>query len=142
MASIRKFKEWVNPFLRRISPFLFKELLLFMKIYHFFYRGNKKKELVSLRTQMRVGIKHLYNVYSNPKRTIWTTMFVPSEILFAMGLYPFCLEIGAALFAGLGQSSKGLKRLNLMAFQQTSVLSTDQQLGMRSGTYFPPIYFR
>jgi len=105
MASIRKFKEWVNPFLRRISPFLFKELLLFMKIYHFFYRGNKKKELVSLRTQMRVGIKHLYNVYSNPKRTIWTTMFVPSEILFAMGLYPFCLEIGAALFAGLGQSS-------------------------------------
>ena len=108
MASIRKFKEWVNPFLRRISPFLFKELLLFMKIYHFFYRGNKKKELVSLRTQMRVGIKHLYNVYSNPKRTIWTTMFVPSEILFAMGLYPFCLEIGAALFAGLGQSSKGL----------------------------------
>jgi benzoyl-CoA reductase/2-hydroxyglutaryl-CoA dehydratase subunit BcrC/BadD/HgdB len=35
-------------------------------------------------------------------------MFVPSEILFAMGLYPFCLEIGAALFAGIGQSSKGL----------------------------------
>ncbi|HHT9110868.1 MAG TPA: 2-hydroxyacyl-CoA dehydratase subunit D [Candidatus Brocadiaceae bacterium] len=35
-------------------------------------------------------------------------MFVPSEILFAMGLYPFCLEIGAALFAGLGQSSRGL----------------------------------
>ncbi|MEK6558972.1 MAG: 2-hydroxyacyl-CoA dehydratase family protein, partial [Planctomycetota bacterium] len=108
MTSIRKFKEWVNPFLRRISPFLFKELLLFMKIYHFFYRGNKRKELVSLRVQLRVGIKHLYNVYSNPRRTIWTTMFVPSEILFAMGLYPFCLEIGAALFAGLGQSSKGL----------------------------------
>lgn len=35
-------------------------------------------------------------------------MFVPSEILFAMGLYPFCLEIGAALFAGLGQSTLGL----------------------------------
>lgn len=35
-------------------------------------------------------------------------MFVPSEILFAMGLYPFCLEIGAALFAGIGQSSQGL----------------------------------
>lgn len=35
-------------------------------------------------------------------------MFVPSEILFAMGLYPFCLEIGAALFAGIGQSSLGL----------------------------------
>ena len=79
-----------------------------MRIYHFFSRGNKKKELVSLRVQERVGVRHLYNVYANPKRTIWTTMFVPSEILFAMGLYPFCLEIGAALFAGLGQSSKGL----------------------------------
>jgi benzoyl-CoA reductase/2-hydroxyglutaryl-CoA dehydratase subunit BcrC/BadD/HgdB len=35
-------------------------------------------------------------------------MFVPSEILFAMGLNPFCLEIGAALFAGFGQSARGL----------------------------------
>lgn len=108
MLSIRKFKEWTNPFLVRISPILFRQLLLFMKIYHFFYRGNKKKELVSLRVQLRVGIKHLYRVYSNPRRTVWTTMFVPSEILFPMGLYPFCLEIGAALFAGLGQSPKGL----------------------------------
>src|SRR3989304_4977782 len=108
MISIRKFKEWADPFLRRLSPILFRELLRFMRIYHFFCRGNKKKELVSLRVQERVGVRHLYNVYANPKRTIWTTMFVPSEILFAMGLYPFCLEIGAALFAGLGQSSKGL----------------------------------
>ena len=108
MISIRKCKEWAEPFLRRISPILFRELLRFMRIYHFFCRGNKKKELVSLRVQERVGVRHLYNVYANPKRTIWTTMFVPSEILFAMGLYPFCLEIGAALFAGLGQSSKGL----------------------------------
>lgn len=108
MISIRKIKDWGEPFLRRMYPVFFGKLLLFMKIYHFFFRGNKKKELVSLRLQVRVGVKHLYSTFTHPKQTIWTTMFVPSEILFAMGLYPFCLEIGAALFAGLGQSSKGL----------------------------------
>lgn len=108
MASIRKFKEWTEPFLRRISPILFRELLRFLKIYYFFCRGNKKKELVSLHVQTRVGVKHLYNAFAHPKRTVWTTMFVPSEILFPMGLYPFCPEIGAALLAGLGQSSRGL----------------------------------
>lgn len=108
MTSIRKYKEWLIPLRRRFSPMLFRELLRFLRVYSFFFRGNKKKELVSLRVQTRVGVKHLYKVYANPKRTVWTTMFVPSEMLFAMGLYPFCLEIGAALFAGLGQSSKGL----------------------------------
>ncbi len=108
MISIRKFKAWTEPFLRRISPVLWRELLRFMKVYYFFFRGNKKKEIVSLRLQTRLGVKHLYNTFAHPRRTIWTTMFVPSEILFAMGLYPFCLEIGAALFAGMGQSSQGL----------------------------------
>lgn len=108
MISIRKFKAWTEPFLRRISPVLWRELLRFMKVYYFFFRGNKKKEIVSLCLQTRLGVKHLYNTFAHPRRTIWTTMFVPSEILFAMGLYPFCLEIGAALFAGLGQSSQGL----------------------------------
>lgn len=108
MIAIRTIKAWAKRTLQRISPFLFKELLRFLRVYHFFFRGNKKKELISLRVQTRVGVKHLYNTYAHPKRTIWTTMFVPSEILFAMGLYPFCLEIGAALFANLGQSSYGL----------------------------------
>ncbi len=108
MISIRKWKEWTEPFLRRISPFLFKELLLFLRVYYFFCRGNKKKKLVSLHVQSRMGVKHLYQTFTHPRQTIWTTMFVPSEILFALGLYPFCLEIGAALFAGIGQSSRGL----------------------------------
>ncbi|MFN3532990.1 MAG: 2-hydroxyacyl-CoA dehydratase subunit D [Candidatus Brocadia sp.] len=98
----------MEPLLRRISPVFFRELLRFLRIYYFFSRGNKKKELVSLRVQTRVGVRHLYNAFAYPKRTVWTTMFVPSEILFSMGLYPFCLEIGAALFAGMGQSSRGL----------------------------------
>lgn len=108
MISNRTIKAWAKRTLMRFAPFLFKELLRFMRLYYFFFRGNKKKELVSLRVQSRVGVIHLFNTYSHPKLTIWTTMFVPSEILFAMGLYPFCLEIGAALFANLGQSSLGL----------------------------------
>lgn len=108
MISKRTIKAWAKRLLMRFAPFLFKELLRFIRLYYFFFRGNKKKELVSLRVQSRVGVIHLFDTYSHPKLTIWTTMFVPSEILFAMGLYPFCLEIGAALFANLGQSSLGL----------------------------------
>ena len=108
MISNRTIKAWAKRSLMRFAPFLFKELLRFVRLYYFFFRGNKKKELVSLRVQSRVGVIHLFDTYSHPKLTIWTTMFVPSEILFAMGLYPFCLEIGAALFANLGQSSLGL----------------------------------
>jgi benzoyl-CoA reductase/2-hydroxyglutaryl-CoA dehydratase subunit BcrC/BadD/HgdB len=108
MLATQKFKLWGERFLCRVSPILLRKFLLILRIYHFVYRGNRKKEIVSLQTQTRVGVRHLYKVYSNPKRTVWTTMFVPSEILFAMGLYPFCIEIGAALFAGIGQSSRGL----------------------------------
>ncbi|MCF6157033.1 MAG: 2-hydroxyacyl-CoA dehydratase [wastewater metagenome] len=109
MLLNHKFKIWKKRILRRTSPLFIRELLRFMRIYAFFFRSDdREKGLTSLHVQTRVGIKHLYNVYANPKRTIWTTMFVPSEILFAMGLYPFCLEIGAALFAGTGQSSNGL----------------------------------
>jgi len=105
---IQNIKAKILSFLQKKSPLLIKEILRIYKIYLFFFRGNEKKELVSLLTQSRVGAQHLFKAYSHPKRTVWTTMFVPSEILFAMGLYPFCLEIGAALFAGVGQSSKGL----------------------------------
>ena len=108
MISIRKFREWAEPFLRRISPILFRELLRFMRIYHFFCRGNKKKGIGFTTCAGACRRKAFIQRLCQPQRTIWTTMFVPSEILFAMGLYPFCLEIGAALFAGLGQSSKGL----------------------------------
>ncbi|OHB86430.1 MAG: hypothetical protein A3J73_00315 [Planctomycetes bacterium RIFCSPHIGHO2_02_FULL_38_41] len=108
MTSANKLKEWMSPFLKRSFPRLFKNILLFSKIYQIFFRGSKDKEWDSFHVQTRVGTKHLYNVYAHPDRTIWTTMFVPSEILFAMGLNPFCLEIGAALFAGFGQSARGL----------------------------------
>ncbi len=108
MLSNQKFKIWKDRFIRYVSPLFMREMLRFLRIYYFFYRNNNEKELSSLHVQTYVGVKHLYKVYANPKRTIWTTMFVPSEILFAMGLYPFCLEIGSALFAGIGQSSRGL----------------------------------
>lgn len=110
MLSNQKFKIWIDRFLRRISPIFLREFLRSLRIYHLFRCGKKEREdeMVSLSVQTRVGVIHLFNAYANPKRTIWTTMFVPSEILFAMGLYPFCLEIGSALFAGIGQSSRGL----------------------------------
>ncbi|MCF6150118.1 MAG: 2-hydroxyacyl-CoA dehydratase [Candidatus Kuenenia sp.] len=108
MSLFQKLKEWASRLIQRNSQLFFREVLRFYKIYLFFFRKSKNTELRSLLVQKRVGVKHLFNTYSHPNRTVWTTMFVPSEILFAMGLYPFCLEIGAALFAGLGQSTLGL----------------------------------
>ncbi|MDR4508676.1 MAG: 2-hydroxyacyl-CoA dehydratase family protein [Candidatus Brocadiaceae bacterium] len=108
MFSIQKFKAWLASFFYRNAPSLIRIILRFYTFYCFFCRGRKQNGWVSFQVQTRVGAQHLYSTYAHPKQTIWTTMFVPSEILFAMGLYPFCLEIGAALFAGIGQSSLGL----------------------------------
>lgn len=108
MSLILKLKEWATSLMQRHSQLLIREGLRLYKIYLFFFRNKKIDGFRSLQVQIHVGVKHLFNVYAHPDRTIWTTMFVPAEILFAMGLYPFCLEIGAALFAGIGQSSRGL----------------------------------
>ncbi len=71
--------------------------------------GNRiSKEIDSLNFLWKEGYRFFHEAYANEHRVVWTSMFVPSEILFSLDLIPFSLEVSAALFAGVGQSPKGL----------------------------------
>ncbi|MFO0793302.1 MAG: 2-hydroxyacyl-CoA dehydratase family protein [Candidatus Brocadiaceae bacterium] len=48
MASNRRFKELYNKLMRRFSPFMFKELLRFLKISQLFYCSDKRDGLAPL----------------------------------------------------------------------------------------------
>ncbi|MBI4554073.1 MAG: 2-hydroxyacyl-CoA dehydratase [Planctomycetes bacterium] len=74
-----------------------------------YFMGNRtSKEIDSLNFLRKEGYKFFHEAYANEHRVVWTSLFVPSEILFALGLIPLSLEVIAALFAGAGQSPKGL----------------------------------
>ncbi|MFN3466140.1 MAG: 2-hydroxyacyl-CoA dehydratase subunit D [Candidatus Brocadiales bacterium] len=74
-----------------------------------YFIGNRiSKEIDSLNFLWKEGYRFFHEAYANEHRVVWTSMFVPSEILFSLGLIPFSLEVSAALFAGVGQSSRGL----------------------------------
>lgn len=74
----------------------------------YFVGSRISREVDSLNFLWKEGYKFFYEAYAHEQRVVWTSLFVPSEILFALGLIPFTLEVSAALFAGVGQSSKGL----------------------------------
>ncbi|MEE9200960.1 MAG: 2-hydroxyacyl-CoA dehydratase family protein [Candidatus Brocadiales bacterium] len=75
---------------------------------HYFENGKNSNGLDSLTFLRKESYKYFYQLYSNEDRVIWTSLFAPSEIIFGLGLLPFSLEVGAALFACGGQSARGL----------------------------------
>ncbi|MFQ5956419.1 MAG: 2-hydroxyacyl-CoA dehydratase subunit D [Candidatus Brocadiales bacterium] len=71
--------------------------------------GNRiSKEVEALNFLWREGYRYFHQTYKHENRVVWTSLFVPSELLFGMGLLPFSLEVSAALFAGVGKSAQGL----------------------------------
>ena len=85
--------------------FLLKQLCRFG---HLFIKDRTNNGMESLAFLTEEGYKYFYQTYKNEDRVVWTSLFVPSEILFGMGLLPFSLEVGAALSACGGHSSRGL----------------------------------
>lgn len=84
---------------------------LLSQLCHFgpYFVGNKiSNDVDTLNFLRREGYKYFHQAYANEGRVVWTSLFIPSELLFAMGLIPFSLEVVAALFAGLGITPKGL----------------------------------
>ncbi|MBI2559672.1 MAG: 2-hydroxyacyl-CoA dehydratase [Planctomycetes bacterium] len=101
-----KYKEQLKERLtRRFAPLFLRECIRFISI---FSRNDANAELDALGYLKRAGAGHLFDTYNKKSSTVWTTLFVPSELLFAMGLVPLSVEIAAALFAGLGWSTPAL----------------------------------
>lgn len=92
--------------IRRFTPLAFRELLRFFYFKDFFTKSDGDFSALDFST--RTVLKKLLDSYRFPQRTVWITLFVPSELLYAMGLNSFCLEVSASLFSKIGQSQNAL----------------------------------
>ena len=111
MVNIKSAKK---KFARKLTPILAKELFRFLNIYtKVTGKGIGKEDIEAFHILSKGVIELFSNSYKHG--SIWTTLFVPSEIIFAMKLYPFSLEIAAALCSKFGQGSNALAEADLSA---------------------------
>ncbi|MBO1223675.1 MAG: 2-hydroxyacyl-CoA dehydratase [Candidatus Scalindua sediminis] len=111
MLNIKRTKK---KFVRKLTPYLLKELFRFLNIYSKVTgKGIGKESIESFHILSKSVVELFHHTYKYG--SIWTTLFVPSEIIFAMKLYPFSLEVAAALCSKFGQSSHSLAEADLSA---------------------------
>ena len=76
-------------------------------------RTYKPHQRVSLNFTLELA-ERLFTDRSRP--VVWSSFFFPSELIWALGLVPFCPEMGAAVGAGLGLSSIGLEQSEALGY--------------------------
>ncbi len=103
---LKKYKEQIKDRLvRRFAPLVIREGARFCS---YFSKDDSDEKLSALGYMQRAGAGHVFDAYNKKNSTVLTTLFVPSELLFAMGLVPLSVEIIAALFAGTEASISAL----------------------------------
>lgn len=111
MLNIKRVKKKVA---RKLTPYFLKELFRCLNIYtKITGKGIDNSDLKAFSDLSKQVIELFYHSYKNG--SIWTTLFVPSEIIFAMKLHPFSLEIAAALCTKFGQSTHAFAEADLAA---------------------------
>ncbi|MFQ5862670.1 MAG: 2-hydroxyacyl-CoA dehydratase subunit D [Candidatus Brocadiales bacterium] len=118
----------------RVARFLLRQLC---RIGPLLVGNSISKEVESLNFLWREGYKHFHQTYKHESKVVWTSLFVPSEIFFGMGLLPFSLEVGAALFAGVGQSPKSLMEADAEGVPIDVCSFHRSALGFAFKGYFP-----
>lgn len=137
MSNIKRTKK---KFVRKFTPYFAKELFRFLNLYiKITGKSIDKRSSEAFRALSNYVIE-LFIMHTK-KGSIWTTLFVPSEIIFAMKLYPFSLEIAAALNTKFGRASYALAEADLAAIP-TDVCSFHRAaLGNAfMGVYPPPMF--
>ena len=134
MPDIKKIKKKLA---RKFSPHILREILRFLNLYiKITGKGIDKTETGAMEELTKCVIEHYYHAYRDG--AIWTTLFVPSEIIFAMGLHSFSVEVMAALFAKFGRGAQGLAEADVTAIP-TDVCSFHRSaLGLASSGVYPP----
>ncbi len=92
--GVKTSESWTSLVLKRAYPWAIKELLWLGR---FLLKDYPSKELPALNYLRRIGLEYLYKSYS--RGTVWTTIFIPPELLYPFDLTPFCMEVVAAIFA-------------------------------------------
>ncbi len=102
-----EWNEVINKYIpHKFAPSILREILRIFYIKECFISSDF--ELPSLNFSRKIVLRDLVNAYRFPKKTIRMTLFVPGEIIYAMNLYPFCLEIGSSLFSKVGLTQSAL----------------------------------
>lgn len=78
------------------------------------------EEFKSLRHAATLAYKTVYRAFRQPSRTVWTSIFTPSEIFHAMGLIPLCLEYIAAAAAAIGLAPRILSEAESLGLSATA----------------------
>ncbi|MFQ5956678.1 MAG: 2-hydroxyacyl-CoA dehydratase [Candidatus Brocadiales bacterium] len=102
-STTRLIDSYKTALVRRVSPWALKQ---FLWVLPFFVKDDPTKELEALNFVRRAALRYLYKAYSG--YTVWTTIFIPSELLYAMGVTPFPLEVIAAIYTSFGLAPKSL----------------------------------
>ncbi|MCP5003423.1 MAG: 2-hydroxyacyl-CoA dehydratase [Planctomycetes bacterium] len=135
--SIKKVK---NDLTRKFTPFFLREFLRILTIYSkITVKGLDNHHIDAFKYLSKYVVEHHFQAYKHG--SIWTTLFVPSEILYAMKLPSFSLEIAAALCARYGKSAKGFAEADLYAIP-TDVCSFHRAaIGHAFTGFYPPARF-
>ncbi|MFQ6057583.1 MAG: 2-hydroxyacyl-CoA dehydratase subunit D [Anaerolineae bacterium] len=72
------------------------------------------------------------------RRVVWTNVFVPSELIWGLGLVPFYHEIASALGAGRGLSPLGLERAAQACYPCDLCTVHRNAAGLALAGFFPP----
>ncbi|MDR4496670.1 MAG: 2-hydroxyacyl-CoA dehydratase family protein [Candidatus Scalindua sp.] len=133
-------KKTKNNLTRRLAPFFLKEFLRILNFYtRITVKGLDNNHINAFKYLSKYVIEHHFHAYKYG--SIWTTLFVPSEILFAMELPSFSLEIAAALCARYGKSAQGFAEADLFAIP-TDVCSFHRAaIGHAFTGFYPPPKF-
>jgi len=112
MPNIKTAKK---KFARKLTPFLVKELFRFLNLYSKITgKGVGKAKYKSFDTLSK-NVIELFSSFIQIMVQYGQHYLLPSEIIFALKLYPFSLEIAAALCAKFGKGSYALAEADLSA---------------------------
>lgn len=91
-------------------------------------------ELVTLDYVLNL-VERLYIDRSAP--AVWTNIFVPSELIWGLGLVPFYPEMGASVGAGLGLSPVGLPKAEALGYPVDLCTFNRSAAGLRAEGFYP-----
>jgi benzoyl-CoA reductase/2-hydroxyglutaryl-CoA dehydratase subunit BcrC/BadD/HgdB len=96
--------------------------------------ATKPHDQVTYGFFLRLG-QQVYADRSTP--VIWSSIFVPSELLWGLGLVPFYPETAAGIGAALGLSSLALEGADTLSCPVDICTFNRSAAGLRAGGFFP-----
>ncbi len=96
--------------------------------------ATKPHDQVTYEFYLQLG-QQVYVDQSTP--VIWSSIFVPSELLWGLGLVPFYPETAAGIGAALGLSSLGLEGADTLGCPVDICTFNRCAAGLRAGGFFP-----